>query len=150
MVLLVVTNFAVLTLLTQTGNSAIAHRAGRLGLGDQNASWIDSLVGPDASVSVLWVKSGRTPWKSWYAVWENEFFNSSMGRVYVLDGKMQYALPQIPLAERRNKLYTRDGRPFVAEYVLTTRGTRVVGARIGVDEHTGAALYRVRGAVSLR
>ena len=57
----------------QLSKSALAQ-----GIGRTNKSWIDSAVGRNAHVAVLW--SGGND----LAVWENEFWNRSVDRVYNL------------------------------------------------------------------
>jgi Dolichyl-phosphate-mannose-protein mannosyltransferase len=144
-----VATFASISLVAQLGNAAVAKRALRAGIGT-NTSWIDDAVGPNARVSALWASDSAARTKRWYTIWENELFNESVRRVYVLGRPMRYALPQLPLHRERRELYSGDGKPFVAEYVLTDARTPVDGTRIAADSRTGMVLVRVRGPVSLR
>jgi hypothetical protein len=151
LILIVALNFGVLNLLAQAGNSAISSRALRLGVGGQTEkSWIDAAAGKDAKVAALWAGTRQPAWKAWYTIWENEFFNVSVRRVYRLREPMQYALPVTKLHLRGSSVYLPDGRPFVAQYVLTDVHSPVNGQRIAVDGATGMALYRVDGRVRLR
>jgi uncharacterized membrane protein len=151
MLTIVLGNFAVLTICTQLGNTAISAQARRLGIGNHTASsWIDSITGPNADVATLWSGSGTGSWKRWYTVWESEFFNKSLRRVYVLHEPMQYELPQIRVSESGGRLYLPNDKPLVAQYVLTDARTSVAGTRVGADASTRMVLYRVNGEVSLR
>ena len=46
--------------------------------------WIDRAVGRDAQVAAIW--SGNT---DRYAIWENEFFNRCVGKVYDLGATLE-------------------------------------------------------------
>ena len=64
----------------ETGPHSVRQASiGSLFVGDANPhrDWIDRAVGHGADVQVLW--SGAT---SAFTVWENEFFNRSVGRIY--------------------------------------------------------------------
>lgn len=146
----VVSNFVVLNFFVVVANSALAHRALAAGLDPKGErSWIDAAAGPGANVSALWSGRKTTP-KGWFTIWENEFFNKDVRRIYFLREPMRYDLPQIPLGRRGDRLHLANGEPFVAQYVLTDSRTPVAGARIAADTSTGMVLYRVEGPVSLR
>jgi Dolichyl-phosphate-mannose-protein mannosyltransferase len=146
---MVVATLASISLVAQVGNATVSKRALRAGIGTERA-WIDGAVGPNAQVSALWASDSVALTKRWYRIWENEIFNESVRRVYVLGSQMRYALPQVPLHRSGRELYSAEGKPFVAEYVLTDARTPVDGTRIAADSRTGMVLLRVRGAVSLR
>jgi Dolichyl-phosphate-mannose-protein mannosyltransferase len=150
LLLIVVLNFAVLNMCAQAGNSAISKRALRLGVGPQTASWVDATVGSNASVAALWTGTRKPAWKGWYTIWENEFFNASVRRVYRLRQPMQYALPVSQLQVRDRQLYSLNGRPFVTNYLLTDASFGIIGRRIATDRATGMVLYKVDGPVRLR
>jgi hypothetical protein len=145
----VIANFAIVGLVAQLGNASVSNRALAAGVG-ADRSWIDTAVGPDADVSAIWSSREAGMTKRWYTIWENEFFNRSVRRVYVIGRPMRYALPQIPLQRQSRRLYSVEGRRFVARYVLVDAGTAVEGTRIAADSHTGMVLLRVNGPVSLR
>ena len=63
-----------LTALASVSTTALA-----AGTGGDESDWIDRAVGTDAQVTVVW--TGKT---SLYTIWENEFFNRSVGLVYNL------------------------------------------------------------------
>jgi len=151
LLLLVAVNFAVVNLFAQAGNSGVSHRALQAGIGAQvERSWVDKAVGKDGDVAAVWSGVGDRGWKGWYTIWENEFFNASIGRVYDLREPMRYELPSVQLHSRGPHLYLPNGLRFAAEYVLIDVKTPVVGTRIANDSATGMVLYRVDGPVQLR
>jgi hypothetical protein len=109
-------------------------------------SWIDRAVGPNANVAVLW--SGGSAIR----VWENEFWNRSIRRVYGLDGaELAGGMPQTDVTERpsTSELVDGHGRPLDAEYVLTDSRAPIVGMRVATDDAHLLALYRVRSPARL-
>jgi hypothetical protein len=151
LVLLVAANFAVITLFAQAGNSNVAQRALELGVGSKSQrAWVDEAVGSNAEVSVLWSGVAKRSWRGWYPIWEGEFFNSSIRRVYELREPMRYPLPAVRLRTRGQELFLSNGKPFVADYVLTDVKTPVGGELIASNPATGMTLYRVDGRVRLR
>jgi hypothetical protein len=144
-------NLVIVNLLAQAGNSSVAHRALRLGVGaSSERGWIDDAVGKSANVDVLWSGLRTRGARGWHPIWQNEFFNGSIGRVYHLHEPMLYALPSRRLEAVRGALYLPGGERFVAQYVLTDAATPVVGERIAANEATRMVLYRVDGPVRLR
>ena len=61
--------------------------------------WIDRRVGRDAHVAFLWSGGDKN---AQFRLWENEFFNRSVGRVYDLHGPSPGALPETPITARAN------------------------------------------------
>jgi len=61
--------------------------------------WIDRAVGADASVAFVWHYTGETR-----PLWNNEFFNRSVGDVYTVNGPdaADGGLPETPVRERRD------------------------------------------------
>src|SRR5439155_8998505 len=86
-------------------------------------SWIDKAVGRNADVAVLW--SGGNPLR----VWENEFWNRSVRRVYDLGTRLPGDMPETRVSAQRSSgvLRDRSGRPLRARYVLTDRPAQLVG-----------------------
>jgi glycosyltransferase involved in cell wall biosynthesis len=104
-------------------------------------SWIDRTVGTNANVAVLW--SGGSAIR----IWQNEFWNRSIRRVYGLDGaELPGNMPQTNVTAQRSssKLVDASGSPIDADYVLTDTRTPVVGQRVAGDPDHLLALYRVR------
>lgn len=102
--------------------------------------WIDDIVGHDADVPFVW--SGRTDVK---VIWENEFFNRSVGEIVHLAG----APDGLPAAstERRGEDLVSEG-PLgqrSARYALADDAVRFAGREIFRDEAKGVTLYAVDG-----
>jgi glycosyltransferase involved in cell wall biosynthesis len=109
-------------------------------------SWIDRTVGTNADVAVLW--SGGSAVR----IWQDEFWNRSIRRVYGLDGaELPGNMPQTDVTAQRSssELLDASGRPIDAEYVLTDTRTPVVGQRVAGDPDHLLALYRVRKPIRL-
>jgi hypothetical protein len=105
------------------------------------SDWIDRAVGGDASVAFVWHYTGETR-----PLWNNEFFNRSVGDVYTVDGPdaADGGLPETPVRERR------DGTLVTAERVAPRVGYAVsyidlAGTPIARDPGIGLVLYRVDG-----
>jgi glycosyltransferase involved in cell wall biosynthesis len=109
-------------------------------------SWIDRAVGTNANVAVLW--SGGSAVR----IWQDEFWNRSVRRVYGLDGaEIPGGMPQTDVRAQRSTgvLVDPSGRPVDADYVLADTRTPVLGSRVAGDPHHLLALYRVRRPVRL-
>ena len=109
------------------------------GIGVANASWIDAAAGRDAHVAVLW--SGGND----LSVWQNEFWNRSIDRVYDLGAPLPGDMPSTRVAVTRSTGVLRDaqGRPIVDPYVLTSTSVELVGTKIASDPLKQLVLYRV-------
>jgi len=108
-------------------------------------SWVDRAVGTNADVSVLW--SGGSAIR----IWENEFWNRSIRRVYGLGGaELPGGMPQASVSARhQGALVDSAGRPVEAQYVLADTHTPVFGTRVAADPAHQLALYRVRPPLRL-
>ena len=141
---LVAAYFVTTTAVVQRGRNGIRITAvGSLWAGIRNGErdWVDRKVGHDADVSMIW--NGRV---SAYAVWENEFFNRSIGTVYDLGGSVPGGLPEThvrPLASGR--LVDDAGHAVTARYALTSDGADLLGTVIARDPRIGLYLVRVNG-----
>ena len=105
-------------------------------------SWIDRAVGPNADVAVLWSGGNR------YGVWQNEFWNRSVRRVYSLGSTMSGGLPATtvsigPADRATGVLRDRKGRELRDAYVLTSSGVTLVGRVVAADPAKKLVLYRV-------
>src|SRR5207253_2698341 len=58
--------------------------------------WIDRLVGRGANVAFVWANEDKN---AQFRLWENEFFNRSVGHVYDLHGPSPGTLPETPLSQ---------------------------------------------------
>jgi Dolichyl-phosphate-mannose-protein mannosyltransferase len=103
--------------------------------------WIDRAVGRDADVAFVWHYTGETR-----PLWNNEFFNRSVGDVYTVDGPdpADGGLPETPVRERPDgTLVTGTGRPPHVGYAVSY--TDIAGRAVVRDRKLGLALYRVDG-----
>jgi len=99
--------------------------------------WVDAAAGRDAEVAVVW--SGRVDRQ---VVWQNEFFNRSVGRVYHVEESVPGGMAQ---SEARPGDDGRLAGAARADYVLADDAARVAGTLIARDERKGVALYRSEG-----
>jgi Dolichyl-phosphate-mannose-protein mannosyltransferase len=100
--------------------------------------WIDATVGRSASVA--YVRSGRADAQT---LWQNEFFNRSVGPVYELASPLGGGLPATEVhVDRRNGLIRAGRRPIGTRYVLTD-GSVVLAGRIRAwDRPKGMFLWQ--------
>ena len=111
----------------------------------QAPDWLDRRLGASASVAVLWSGPGMQP----YGVWENEFFNRSVGTVFDLDGApTPDPLPETPARRGPGGVLEAHGVPVRAAYVLASASVALEG-RLLVADGAGVDLYRVGGPVRL-
>jgi hypothetical protein len=145
LVLVLVLNLAVMGMVVQIGNTALASKAAKYGRAP-TPDWIDLAVGPGGRVVAIWSGRAQPDWRGWYAIWENQMLNRSIGAVYHLGTAMPYDAPGTRLRAHDGFLTLR-GKPLRADYVLTDRWLPLNGRRIAVDPRTRMVLYRVAGAV---
>ncbi len=114
------------------------------GIKNDHPDWIDRAVGPGAEVAA--VNTGNI---AAYAIWENEFFNRSVGPVYDLQGPLPGGLPsaQAVVDRQTGVLRHPDGSVVRAEYVLSDGSFTPDGDVVAEDEREGVAVYRTGGAV---
>jgi len=113
------------------------------GITQKHGDWIDRAVGTNANVAAIW--SGNDEFR----IWENEFWNRSIRRVYDLGAHLPGAMPEISLTVRQSTglLVDRHNRSLRSRYVLADRDLQIVGTPIAVDEGRNLALYRISGPV---
>jgi hypothetical protein len=110
------------------------------GLGQGDPDWIDDALGPSARVSALSTASGR----SFVMVWQNEFFNQSVGQVYNLTGNAAASLPEQKLRiDRRGFFHRPDGSLVRDRYLLTDRGVNVAGTVVARNKSRDIAVYEL-------
>ena len=104
--------------------------------------WVDRAVGRDAEVAFLW--SGRA---DAFALWQNEFFNRSVGPVYELANPLGGGLPSTAVAVGRRDGLLRDseGGTIRAQYVLTDEYVPLAGRVVARDRPKGMLLVRTSG-----
>jgi glycosyltransferase involved in cell wall biosynthesis len=109
--------------------------------------WVDRKVGGDADVAFVF--SGKDPTEQPLTLWENEFFNRSIGRVYDLRQPSMGELPEHRVTERGDGALLDNGRPVRAPYVLTDTSVPLAGKVIASDDPKGIVLYRTDGLVRI-
>ena len=108
------------------------------GVGKADVDWVDRATRGRETV-VLW--TGNT---SRFSVWQNEFFNRSVGDVYYLRDPMNGGLPQTRLElDRRTGVLRDEGRTLAPEFALTDGSATPAGTLVDADEKRGVFLYRV-------
>jgi hypothetical protein len=111
------------------------------GITNPERDWIDRAVGSDANVIAIW--SGNT---DRHAIWENEIFNRSVGRVYHVNGPMIGDLDETALSvDRQTGVMSADGSPVRAPYVLTDSSVEIEGEPVAQDVNKGMVVYRLSG-----
>jgi hypothetical protein len=105
--------------------------------------WVDRAVGGNGPVTFLFTNA-RPP----QTLWQNEFFNRSVGAVYNFAGPVD-SLPQATVVPDRKTgvLLAAGVTPVSAQYVLTDTSQFLAGKQVAVDNGAGMKLYRVDGKV---
>jgi len=101
--------------------------------------WIDAAVGRDADVAFVY--SGKDPTHHPDTLWENEFFNRSIGPVFYADAPMEGGLASTKVTLDRRSGVLR-GAPDVP-FVLTDGSAELVGDVVAKDGPRNIFLYRV-------
>ena len=109
--------------------------------------WVDAAVGRNANVAFVY--SGKDPTQQPLTLWENEFFNRSIGPVYDLRGRSMGGLAEAKVTQRADGVLVEDGKPVRSAYVLSDIGVPLAGAIIARDELRGMALRRTDGLVRI-
>jgi glycosyltransferase involved in cell wall biosynthesis len=111
-----------------------------------NRDWIDRTVGRHANVAFLWSDGDKN---ASFRLWENEFFNRSVGRVYDLHGASPGTLPETPLTQRADGTLLAHGAPVRAPYLLADRRVPLAGRTVAKDAGTGMILRRLDGPLRI-
>jgi hypothetical protein len=115
------------------------------GITAPHVDWVDRAVGRHAPVAFLW--SGR---QDPFTLWQNEFFNRSVGRVYELANPLGGGLPATRVHEdRAGFVRNRSGRVVRAGYVLTDGSLGLLGHVRASDDRKGTQLLRVDGPLRI-
>jgi hypothetical protein len=106
------------------------------GMHRQDRDWIDRAVAGRGEVGVLWTGNG-----SRFSVWQNEFFNRSVGPVFYAGTPMEGGLPatNVTLDRRTGILHGAPDVPFV----LTDGSAELVGDVVANDGPRNVFLYEV-------
>ncbi len=128
------------------GKTSEASRDSRFGGIQGPLNWIDRAVGgTQPKVAAIW--SGA-PGLNYVALWNNEFFNRTVGPVYNLSAPPD-GLPEETLTLDPGTAFIRHGTGKVlrAEYVLSDGSMQVAGKTVATDPGISMAVYRVDGPV---
>jgi hypothetical protein len=117
------------------------------GITNPDRDWVDSAVGRAANVAFVF--SGSNPTEQPLTLWENEFWNRSIGPVYDLRQRSIGGLPETPLTERRDGVLLADGQPVRPDYVLAEQAVPLAGEVVARDERRGMVLWRNDGELRI-
>lgn len=117
------------------------------GIQNSERDWIDRKVGTKLSVAAVWSNASD---QNFVTLWNNEFFNHSIGPVYNLAGPPD-GLPQqtVTFDPGNGVMHDSTGAVVQLPYVLTDRALVFAGDRIASDEGTGMMLYRATKPIRL-
>jgi hypothetical protein len=111
------------------------------GMTTSRRDWIDAAVGRNADVAFVY--SGKDPTLQPLPLWENEFFNRSVGPVYYLRQPSLGGLPETHVTPGPDGVFVLpNDAPVRSKYVLTDTSVQLAGKVIGIDEVRGIVLRR--------
>ena len=119
-------------------------RATHASQGTNDLSWIDKTIGSDADAAFLLTPDFQV---DPHPLWQSEFWNRSVRRVFLLDAFDPNSYPAIPTTlDRTGQLATKPGvrQP---KYVVTAPGVNVDGKLLASTPRM--ALYRVSSPLGL-
>lgn len=103
--------------------------------------WIDRAVPAGTDVSVLYPGT-LEPLK----VWENEFFNRSLGSVYAIGVALPGQLPEtVAVIGNDGSVTDRSGNPLSGDFVLSDSSVHLDGKVVASDKARGMAVVRTSG-----
>ena len=117
------------------------------GITNPKRDWVDAAVGRNADVAFVF--SGKDPKQQPLTLWENEFYNRSIGPVYDLREPSMGGLPETRVTERADGVLLAGDRPVRHAYVLAEEALPLAGAIVARDERKGMALRRTDGFVRI-
>jgi hypothetical protein len=109
--------------------------------------WVDRAVGRDADVAFVF--SGAHPTEQPLTLWENEFFNRSIGAVYALKQKSMGGLPETQVTKRPDGVLLARGKPLRHAFVLSEAAVPLAGRVIARDQLKGMVLRKTDGLVRI-
>jgi hypothetical protein len=116
------------------------------GIRTGDRDWIDTRVGRDANVAAIWTNRGDKDANA-FTIWENEFFNRSVKRVYDIGAPLPGAdaMPEaeVKVDQATGQVRGPDGKAIVADYVLTDTSLQLVGKVVGRDRGRDMVLQKV-------
>jgi glycosyltransferase involved in cell wall biosynthesis len=115
------------------------------GLTVKPRNWIDRRVGDNADVTFVWPGQSLNA----NALWENEFFNRSIRRVYDLGAQSPGDLPEAPLSLQPDGSFAANGRLVRVPYVVAVERSHIAGNVIARDSSIGTVLLATDGTLRL-
>ncbi len=109
--------------------------------------WVDAAVGRKADVAFVF--SGRDRTHQPNTLWENEFYNRSIGPVYDLRQPSMGDLPETKVTERPDGVLLANGRQVRHQYVLSEESVPLAGNVVARDERKGMVLRRTDGVLAI-
>jgi hypothetical protein len=137
---LVLSSYPVVTTL-HNYSQALKNNAGTLG----SPSWIDERLGRNSDVSFL-IGTTNDTWPETLGLWQNEFWNRSVGDVYNLSTPEPAGGPETPVQVSPTNgliLSKVTGKPVQAPFVVSNFALGLSGRFIGA--RPPFALYRTEG-----
>ena len=103
--------------------------------------WIDHAVGRHADVAAIWTGKPDV-----HVIWENEFFNRSVGPILDTGAAIPGGLPSTAVTiDPRNGLVRADGKLVRHRYALVDSSLELNGKVVASDPLLGVSLYRLDG-----
>jgi glycosyltransferase involved in cell wall biosynthesis len=118
----------------------LASSAYAQGVGPGHKSWIDRAVGRDAHVAAIWAGGNEL------SVWENEFWNRSLDRVYDLTTPLAGGMPSTRVAVEQSTGILRgvvNDETIGERYVLAPKSVSILGEAVARDTSKELVLYRI-------
>ena len=111
------------------------------GIRSVQPDWIDHAVGRSADVAAIWTGKPDV-----HVIWENEFFNRSVGPVLDTGAAIPGGLPSTAVTiDPRNGLIRAGGRLVDHRYAIVDSSLELNGKVIAADTALGVSLYRLNG-----
>ena len=116
--------------------------------GGLERAWIDERVGPEATVTKLYVDTNCESALERHALFLTEFFNASVDRAAYVEGSVPDGLPidRVDVSSS-GALERSPGSPLRAQYVYTQPGVELAGTRVATGTAADLVLWRVDGTV---
>lgn len=137
LIVIVATFFVVTSLAVNVKTDRAAAGAVAQGISGHR-NWVDAAVGAEADVSVIYPGASE-PLK----VWQNEFFNRSIRRVFTIASPLPGGLPETVVnIAPDGRVIGRAGEQIYAEIVLVHSSTPVAGSVLAHDGRARMSVIR--------
>jgi hypothetical protein len=141
---LVLSSYPVITTLHDY-SQALKNTAGTLG----SPSWVDERIGSGSNASFL-LGTTADSWPETLSLWQNEFWNRSLGTIYNLGAPEPGGVPETPVqvSPQSGVIVSRvTGKPVRAQDVVSNMTSSLDGRLIGA--RPPFALYRTNGLLRI-